>query len=184
MEHLILEDMIKALKCIASYDAEGDCYADCENFIHMEDDNYKRFVCASGEDLKDCFSEKSVIGCPYHQNKYGLCFEDGELSWLKDAADLLEELKSYKEAEEQGILVRLPCKPGDTVYTLSYRLTCIHNYDCKVYQKWKCEDNIPCEYENKVYYVKEAKFCFPMLQHIGEKVFLTREEAEKKLEEL
>ena len=151
----------------------------------MGDDNYKRFVCANGEDLKDFSSEKNgVIGCPYHQNKYGLCFEDGELSWLKDVADLLEELKSYKQAEEQGRLVILPCKVGDTVYTLSCRYECKNDYDCKVYQKWKCEDNIPCEYEKKIYYVKEAKFCFPMLQTIGGKVFFTREEAEKKLEEM
>ena len=38
MERLILDDMIKALKCVASQDAEGDCYADHENFMHIEDD--------------------------------------------------------------------------------------------------------------------------------------------------
>lgn len=40
----------------------------------------------------------------------------GGLYWLKDVAELLEELKSYKEAEEQGLIVRLPCKVGDIVY--------------------------------------------------------------------
>lgn len=34
---LILDDMIKALKCVASQDTVGDCYADHENFIHMDD---------------------------------------------------------------------------------------------------------------------------------------------------
>lgn len=33
-------------------------------------------------------------------------------------AEWLEELKSYKEAEEQGLLVRLPCKVGDTMYDI------------------------------------------------------------------
>lgn len=32
-------------------------------------------------------------------------------------ADLREKLKSYEDAEEQGLLLRLPCKVGDTVYT-------------------------------------------------------------------
>ena len=31
-------------------------------------------------------------------------------------AKWLEELKSYKELEEQGLLVRLPCKVGNTVF--------------------------------------------------------------------
>ena len=29
----------------------------------------------------------------------------------------LRKLKEYEEAEEQGLLLRLPCKIGDTVYT-------------------------------------------------------------------
>ena len=99
MERLTLDDMIKALKCVASQDTVGDCYADHENFIHM-DDEHKRIVCGTGEDLRDYVSGKEAIGCPYHQNTYGCCFEDGELYWLKDVAELLEELKSYKDLEE------------------------------------------------------------------------------------
>ena len=118
MERLTLEDMIKALKCISSQDAEGDCYMDHENFKHMEDDKYKRIVCETGENLRDYISGKEAVGCPYHQNTYGCCSEDGELYWLKDVAELLEELKSYKEAEEQGLLVRLPCKVGDDIYVI------------------------------------------------------------------
>lgn len=91
MEQLMIKDMIKALKCIASQNEEGDCYADRENYMHMEDDNYKRLVCANGEDLVDRFSEKGVIGCPYHQNKYDCCLEDGDLFWMKDVAELLEK---------------------------------------------------------------------------------------------
>ena len=30
----------------------------------------------------------------------------------------MEELKSYKELEEQGLLVRLPCKVGDSVFII------------------------------------------------------------------
>ena len=161
MERLILDDMIKALKCIASQDGEGDCYADHENFNHMEDDNYKRLVCRDGENLKDNISGREAVGCPYHQKKYGCCFEDGELYWLKDVAELLEELKSYKDLEEQGLLVRLPCKVGDTVYhTVNNRILEVENVDLFFL----------------LLSVAEGRF--------GRTVFLTREEAEKKLEEL
>ena len=97
---------------------------------------------------------------------------------------IAEKLTNMEQMEEQGILVRLPCKVGDTVYTLSYRYDCKNNYDCKAFQKWKCEDNIPCEYEKKEYFVKKSQFCLTMLNSLGKTVFLTREEAEKALEEM
>lgn len=96
---------------------------------------------------------------------------------------IAEKLTNMEQMEEHGILVRLPCKVGDTVYTVSYRYECTRNYDCKVFQKWKCEENIPCEYEKKEYFVKKSQFCLPMLNSLGKTVFLTREEAEKALEE-
>ena len=87
-----------------------------------------------------------------------------------------------EQMEEHGILVRLPRKVGGTVYTLSYRYECKNDYDCKVPRQWKCEENIPCEYEKKIHYVKESQFCLRMLESLGKTVFLTREEAEKALE--
>lgn len=114
MERLTLDDTIKALRCVASQDTGGGCYADHENFIHM-DDEYKRIVCGTGEDLRDPISDKEAVGCPYYQDTYECCFENGGLYWLKDVAELLEELKSYKEAEKQGLLVRLPCKVDEKI---------------------------------------------------------------------
>lgn len=100
-------------------------------------------------------------------------------------AEWLEELKSYKDLEEQGLLVRLPIATGTTVYTLASTFDCVYGYnDCKATQKWKCEEDIQCEYEKKSYYVKEIDFCSIMTHSIGESIFLTREEAEKKLKEL
>lgn len=90
MERLTLDDMIKALKCVASQDTVGDCYADHENFIHM-DDEHKRIVCGTGEDLRDYISGKEAVGCPYYQNDYGCCFDNGELFWLEDVAELLKK---------------------------------------------------------------------------------------------
>lgn len=184
MERLTLEDMIKALKCISSRDAEGDCYMDHENFKHMEDDKYKRIVCETSENLRDYISGKEAVGCPYHQNTYGCCFEDGELYWLKDVAELLEELKSYKEAEEQGLLVRLPANKNAEIYLISSRWTICSKCGSR-FDEYNC---IGCEYEcdsKKEYYV-----CPTYLSSIdvntyanrfGKTIFLTREEAAEKL---
>ena len=153
MERLTLDDMIKALKCVASQDTIGDCYAGHENFMHRNDE-HKRIVCGTGEDLRDYISGKEAVGCPYYQNTYGCCFENGELSWLKDVAELLKELKSYKEAEEQGLLVRLPCKVGDMVwdndfgYPESYKIKAFSYGYCDSYVEPDIEDQIIFYYEN------------------------------------
>lgn len=190
MEKIMLDDMIKALKCVASQDTEGDCYKDHENFKHMEDDKYKRIVCETGEDLRDYTSGKEAVGCPYYQDTYGCCFEDGESYWLKDAAELLEELKSYKDAEEQELLLRLPCKVGDMVWDNDFGYP--ESYEIKAFSYGYCdsyvepgigiEDEIIFYYKNYTHSISITG-AFPMSE-IGKTVFLTREEAEKKLEEM
>lgn len=189
MERLTLDDMIKALKCVASQDAVGDCYADHENFMHRND-KHKRIVCGTGEDLKDYIGGGEAVGCPYHQNTYGCCFEDGELYWLKDVAGLLEELKSYKDLYEQGLLVKLPCKVGDMVWDNDFGYP--ESYEIKAFSYGYCdsyvepgigiEDEIIFYYENYTHSISITG-AFPMSE-IGKTVFLTREEAEKKLEEM
>lgn len=96
----------------------------------------------------------------------------------------IEKLADYEDLEEQGLLMKLPVPLGTTVYTLSTIFDCIYDYDCKSDQKWKCKEDIPCEYEKRSYHIKETEFGFVMAHSIGETVFLTREEAEKKLEEM
>lgn len=186
MERLALEKMAKALKCVASQDGEGDCYADHENFIHM-DDEYKRIVCGTGEDLRDYISGKEAIGCPYHQNTYGCCFEDGELYWLKDVAELLEELKSYKDLEQQGLLVRLPDDLNRVLYQINYRWTKCAKYGerrnkCEIYSCGrKCDSR-------KEYYIAKVDLQYIPIgnyyDRLGKFLFFTREEAEKKLKEM
>ena len=38
----------------------------------------------------------------------------------KRCDELFKELKHYKDLEEQGLLLKLPCKVGDIVYALRY----------------------------------------------------------------
>lgn len=228
MERLTLDDMIKALRCVASQDTEGDCYMDHENFEHMEDDKYKRIVCGTGENLKDWISGKDAVGCPYLQKTYGTCYEDGELYWLKDVAELLEELKSYKDIgtlkelkelkengtftglelaklaimqkelkeykdlEEHGLLVRLPCKVGDTVWVVTSPIN-VFDYDkydgdaeYEVYESFLSSVSYYASGEQFRIYAKVTNsFIAAYFREcdFGKSIFFTREEAEKKLEE-
>ena len=97
----------------------------------------------------------------------------------------IEKLATYEDLEEQGLLVSLPVATGTYVYVVGSFLDCIYDYEhCEATQKWKCEEYVQCEYEKKKYYVKEIKFTSIMKNSIGKSIFLTREEAEKKLEEM
>ena len=100
-------------------------------------------------------------------------------------AEWLEELKSYKEAEEQGLLVRLPCKVGDTVWDNDFGYP--ESYEIKAFSYGYCDSYVEPDIEDEIIFYCEnysgsITGAFPMSE-IGKTVFLTREEAEKKLEE-
>lgn len=87
----------------------------------------------------------------------------------KRLADWLEELKRYKNLEEQGRLLVLPCKVGDTVYEI-------------------LEETVPNHYfyisEHKVQdvSVKAVKYADEWEPYDYENLYFTREEAEAALE--
>jgi hypothetical protein len=90
---------------------------------------------------------------------------------------LLQELKTYEDLEEQGLLVRLPCKLNGTLYSVNYsNKTIAENTIIKIsindhVKRFYCiDDNL----RERIFFSRR----------IGENVFLTREEAKKKLEEL
>lgn len=84
----------------------------------------------------------------------------------------LEELKSYKEAEEQGLLVRLPCKVGDSAFIIVGK-----DVSKQGIRKIEISDN------GIIFKTNRQKRIFSIFE-FKKTVFLTREEAEKKLEEL
>lgn len=93
-----------------------------------------------------------------------VCFE-GEREY-----DVMDALAEYEDLEEQGLLLKLPCKVGDTVFDI---------FDNSVR-----ENSI-----TSIEFCKNRKYCIwakkdEMLGTLNEDVFLTREEAEKKLEEM
>jgi len=84
-------------------------------------------------------------------------------------ADWLEELKRYRDLEEQGRLLVLPCRVGDTVYEI-------------------LEETVPNHYfyisEHKVQdvSVKAVKYADEWEPYDYENLYFTREEAEAALE--
>lgn len=102
-------------------------------------------------------------------------------------AEWLEELKSYKEAEEQGLLVRLPDDLNRVLYQINYRWKKCAKYGerrnkCEIYSCGrKCDSR-------KEYYIAEVGLQYIQIvnyyDRLGKFLFLTREEAEKKLEEM
>lgn len=101
-----------------------------------------------------------------------------------------DKWQEYKNLEEQGLLMRLPCKVGDTVWDNDFGYP--ESYEIKAFSYGYCdsyvepgigiEDEIIFYYENYTHSISITG-AFP-ISEIGKTVFLTREEAEKKLEEM
>ena len=99
-------------------------------------------------------------------------------------ADLREKLKYYEDAEEQGLLLRLPCKVGDKIFldfagfgkdideftVKDFHLDCFEDGETILF----------CDYESN-----DSTLSGQIdVMEFGKSVFLTREEAEAKLKEM
>lgn len=120
--------------------------------------------------------EKNTIVIPNSFISSADCAEKYE-----QVAKWLKELKSYKEAEEQGLLVRLPCKVGEDVYGVNSYVGCDNDKCDDLYSSVHCFN---CKFEKEFYYIQKIKFNFDNLDDVGRTIFITKEEAEKKLEEM
>ena len=104
---------------------------------------------------------------------------DGESDvWVKqhDYISAARKLCDYEDLEEQGLLVRLPCKIGDTLYCIDngiVELLIVNSF--RIYNF----NRIEIDFEN----VSGFTLC-TFSGELDEGYFLTREEAEKKLEEM
>lgn len=103
-----------------------------------------------------------------------------------DIRAVLKKLADYEDLEEQGLLVKLPCKVGDIIwdndfgYPQSYEINAYSYGYCDSYVESYVEEEVVFYFENSN---RSITGSFPMSE-IGKTVFLTREEAEKKLEEI
>ena len=134
-------------------------------------------------------TEDSVTGETYIKQCASSCPYDGDFCGTDECHVLnaaANKLGEYERAEEQGLLVRLPCKVGDTVwdndfgYPEPYEIKAFSYGYCDSYVESYIEDQIIFYYEN---YSGSITGSFAMSE-LGKTVFRTREEAEKKLEEM
>ncbi len=103
--------------------------------------------------------------------------KNSDMVWFKDAENgnahlepcemtahhnrmALDKLAAYEDAEEQGLLLRLPCKVGTDVYYIL-----------------GIPNETPCTIDSCVFELSDV-------HKIGKSLFLTREEAEAKLKEM
>lgn len=82
-----------------------------------------------------------------------------------------EKLAAYEEAEEQGLLLRLPCKVGDTIYIVFHN----HTIGKSTVTSFKMIA--------KGWAVKTYDWSY-LFTDFGKTVFLTEAEAEAKLKEM
>ena len=105
----------------------------------------------------------------------------------KQVAKYLRKLKAYESLEEQGRLVILPCKVGDTVWDNDCGRPCA--YTITAFSFGECEEYIcePVTTKEVVFYYTNSSGSITgsfAESEIGKSVFLNKSEAEATLEEL
>lgn len=94
-------------------------------------------------------------------------------------ADLLEKLKYYEDLEEQGKLLKLPCKVGDKVFIPI-------DFQRKIHQGFVTDieySKIRKAFFAKIHTVDDVT-CYEKLEDFGRTIFLTHEKADKALREM
>ena len=150
---------------------EHDEENSCEN-CHIQ----KAFEkLAEYEDFEEIFREKMTdTACEFLKDKQ----EFGK--WLDRNKWITKKCDEYARAEEQGLLLRLPCKVGDTVYAIGF-----NNNKPVVYESVVL--NILIAEKEIAFHVKidEFEINSQLKQSMfGKTVFLTKAEAEQKLKEM
>ena len=98
------------------------------------------------------------------------------VKWENNYHNVLQKLADYEDLEEQGFLLRLPCKLGDTIYSIANDGKI---YPVKATREVRIVNGVlyiiceSCRYSDLVSY-----------DDIGKTIFLTKSEAEAKLKEL
>ena len=120
---------------------------------------------------------RNIAGVAVYKNPFE-CDRCGDTIWrLPDYGNgsPTEKLADYEDAEEQGLLLRLPLPIGTTVYNTNW-------WDC-VQEKVKVDGKT---FYRTVHKHKVSKSTFSLLdvKNFGKTVFLTKAEAEQKLKEM
>lgn len=136
--------------------------------------------------------------------------KNSDMVWFKDAENgnahlepcemtahhnrmALDKLATYEDAEEQGLLLRLPCKVGDTVWVVTSPFNVFddieydNNMRSEVYEAfvssvtfYKCGEQYRISAKVTNHFIEQ----YFQKRDFGKIVFLTKEEAEAKLKEM
>lgn len=116
----------------------------------------------------------------------GSCYGTGEMAYsspedyaLDEAINGLEQVKEYRQLEEQDRLIKLPCKVGDDIYS------CFDDSVQKFIVKGIHVD-FYAPYKIRSYIEFDGQGCCGKLraEELGRTLFLAKGEAEAKLKEL
>lgn len=117
----------------------------------------------------DRLTKRDIDGCPF------LAKDEGYLK-------LLSRLAAYEDAEEQGLLIKLPCKVGLNVYKLVDKCH-PRNMECPFeggYGIGRCHKEKD-RYKFCGAYIEEVKFEIAMIAELYKSIFIDRKEAEDAL---
>ena len=120
---------------------------------------------------------RNIAGVAVYKNPFE-CDRCGDTIWrLPDYGNgsPTEKLADYEDAEEQGLLLRLPCPIGTTVYNTIW-------WD-DVTEKVKVDGKIFCRTVRK-HKVSKSTFSLLDVKNFGKTVFITKSEAKQKLKEM
>ena len=123
---------------------------------------------AEYEDFEEIFREKMTdTACEFLKDKE----EFGK--WLDRNKWITKKCDEYARAEEQGLLLRLPCKVGNRLYRIDFLGFIISDivHSIHILQN--------TAYLEMNYWDKDIS-----LSEVGKTVFITQEEAEQKLKEM
>lgn len=114
---------------------------------------------------------------PYSKHCIGCITKDCDCGIVED---MVKKLADYEGLEEQGRLIKLPCKVGDTVYAIGFNNNKPIIYESVVLSVLITEKEIAFNVK-----VDEFEINSQLKQSMFDKtVFLTEPEAEAKLKEL
>ena len=119
----------------------------------------------------DRLTKKNDSGGYYYQKCFEKCNGLGASSKCNNCeitTSVCEKVGKYEDLEEQGLLLRLPCKVGTKVYAINIIIDYGEIGDKATYS----------------YSIIEREFQIYMMMDYGKLVFLTQAEAEVKLKEL
>lgn len=178
MERLTTDKPVKEMRmyelahnCMFNRDGEA-WYRDFDREVSLRNmvrGLYRAYCLKYDEQIEDDEYLDSMLfddlQIPIEEDFYGLIALFNMLAWSH--AELRETLMQYEDLEEDGKLLKLPCKPGDTVYEIIAD-----------------DDPYIAEYEVQDISTKSVKYCGDWIDLETENLYFSEREAQKALEEM